>query len=169
MKLRQMQTVMTLTAMIGLALDHALAADTDIYYVYDGHKASQVMERDLAGMDIDEWQIWLYERGADTGGPNHWGLIEGKTSDAVTKQLKADQKFELAYAKFMGQPPDSDPLTYFNPLGPIAVLKQAPKRAEVIDEIAEKVDGLKEAFCDIQDILNKEPKDKNPYDGLEIN
>jgi hypothetical protein len=96
-------------------------------------------------------------------------LIEGKTSDAVTKQLKADQKFELAYAKFMGQPPDSDPLTYFNPLGPIAVLKQAPKRAEVIDEIAEKVDGLKEAFCDIQDILNKEPKDKNPYDGLEIN
>lgn len=141
-----------LCAVIGMWGGVALADSPTTYYIYDGVSApKEIAESDVKGMDVDSWQIWLYPRGHNTGGLDRWGLEEGKTVEDVQRQLKNDQRFELDYAKFMGQPSDSEQFTYFNSFGPIAILSKVPKRLQKLRDVAESFAAVKERFMTIEE------------------
>lgn len=73
---------------------------------------------------IEEWQIILYRPGEAHTGRGGWGLLTRKTAEAVMKQLHSAQEFDIAYARFMGGNPHTETMTSFNPMGPIAVLRE---------------------------------------------
>jgi len=104
----------------------ARAQPQKAHYVYDG-KIVQVTDEELALAKYKRWQIWLYQEGVRipryTAGLQYsrWGLIEGDSAEDVTKQLRASQRFEAAYLKFFGADTWGR-YTFFNPLGPIAVM-----------------------------------------------
>ncbi len=108
------------------AVVSARAQPQNAHYVYDG-KIVQVTDEELALAKYKRWQIWLYQEGVRipryTAGLQYsrWGLIEGDSAEDVTKQLRASQRFEAAYLRFFGAGTWVR-YTFFNPLGPIAVM-----------------------------------------------
>lgn len=103
------------------------ARPQEIRYVYDG-KSLRVTAENTS--KCTKWQIWLYERGvripqfAASLQYSRWGVIEGPSFESTAQQLERAQKFEEAYANFFG-PNSWGRYTFFNPLGPIAVMERA--------------------------------------------
>jgi ligand-binding SRPBCC domain-containing protein len=99
------------------------------HYVYNG-RILQVVDEDSALAKYQRWQVWLYEEGVRipryTAGLQYsrWGLIEGTSAENAMKQLQALQSFEAAYLRFFGSGTWGR-YTFFNPVGPIAVLDPA--------------------------------------------
>jgi hypothetical protein len=107
--------------LVALLIPGAIANGQDLVYVRTPNNSlARVPKSQIAGQKVEEWQIRLYRRGDATGGSNHWGLITGPSSAHVEAQLKEDQNFEKVYERWCqcGQ----DVLTYFNSMGPIAVI-----------------------------------------------
>jgi len=96
--------------------------------VDDGQTISKIENGVADQVRPSEWQVRLYKNGAPTGGRDNWGLITGKTAASVMEQLKREQQFQIRFARFAGTDYRMEVCTHFNPLGPIAVVKQSKTR-----------------------------------------
>lgn len=156
-------------AAVAVMLTTVRVSAQEPYYVDDAGQISAA-NGDPKKVQAGEWQVRLYKSGARTGGKDHWGLITGKTAEDVMQQLKSGQDFQVRYAKWAGTDQTSDVSTYFNPLGPIAVLKSTKsisgdKWKKVLDFI-ERINKARKIFKQIADILGTRPKDSNPYKNV---
>ena len=115
--------VCSLLVLIVIALPDATAQNS--YYTFDGNSVRRIDNVDPSTVSAGEWQIWLYRRGEHADGIHKgWGLISENSSMRAMRALERGQAFEKAYEKFCRC--GADPETYFNPLGPIAVVKPIP-------------------------------------------
>jgi hypothetical protein len=133
------------------------------HYVFDG-TTLQVMEDDLAFAKYKQWQVWLYQEGVRipryTAGLQYsrWGLIEGRSSESIVKQLKASQNFERAYVNFFGLGTWGR-YTFFNVLGPIAVTDQAVEKNSTALEERYQLEELHRRVSRL--IVNAQPSLEN--------
>lgn len=156
--------------------------DINSFFVYDGRSLSRVENADPNEIKVTEWQVWLFRNGKSTADKkNRWGLHSGKTAAEVMTNLKKAQKLELdCNAMFgRGRVPD-EVLTYFNPVGPIAVVERASAAQERMDKQRlipkETWDKMQNAFTraqeyykgyqNISDILSREPGTQTPFDNV---
>ena len=108
------------------------AQQQNTYYVYNGTTLEAMFDNPTRA-NPTHWQIWLYQAPLHiphytAGLPySRWGLIEGRSAEGVIKQLRASQSFEEAYLNFFGLG-NWGRYTFFNPLGPIAIVDQAIKK-----------------------------------------
>lgn len=117
-------------------------------------------------MVVKEWQVRLYKRSMPTGGKDHWGSIIGKTAEEVMEKLKRSQDFEESFARWQGNGSYHEIYTYFNALGPIAVIAETNatkyrttkyKRyfEEIIDHYNVIIKPNQEIFSKVREILGK--------------
>ena len=114
------------------AFQPSQAQQQNTYYVYNGTTLEAMFDNPTHAHST-HWQIWLYQ--APMHIPHYtaslpysrWGLIEGRSAESVIEQLKASLSFEEAYLNFFG-PGTWGRYTFFNPLGPIAIVDQAIKK-----------------------------------------
>jgi hypothetical protein len=174
MKIRLLRSLPLVFIYFALSSRH-IAAQT---YTFDG-RTLQRWQGDPATLKVSEWQIWLYRRGQATGAANHWGAISESSADKAMATLKRNQDFEQRYCKFFGKPPDCEKdMTYFNPLGPIAIMKTDKSASQriVTDlwSMKESRDRLKklmelyEAFGAAYNPYSYRgtPGEFNPFDGV---
>jgi hypothetical protein len=111
--------VFVLLTVIAAAGAHAASQ----YYVQAPFGRPQQMQGDPDQTSYDNWEIWLYQAGlpADGGSFGRWGTISGKSAASVERQLEAGQAFEKHWVKWC-HCGDTGSTTFFNPLGPIAIL-----------------------------------------------
>lgn len=103
-----------------------LGAQETGFFTYSEGRLTRVEGNPASyALHVSKWQIWLYPKGASTSGDSHWGIISGETAPDVLAQLQAGQAFEKAWEEWCCPYGRS---TYFNPLGPIAVLAADPRR-----------------------------------------
>lgn len=139
------------------------------YYVQDGKNLNYVDRGDQSQVaNVREWQIRLYKNGAATSGDGHWGLITGKSAASVSRQLEKSQEHERQWMRVFKS--DYGTLTYFNPLGPIAVLERRPasrdplegKVSRLIDTIRNQYNAARTRY-EISDAMRGQ---SNPYRGI---
>ncbi len=145
-----------------------VSAYADRYFIQQDQAGSvQEADGDLSQISAKEWHVRLYRNGASTVGPSHWGLLKDRTAAGVMKKLKDSQDFQVRWAKWAGIDYRSEVSTYFNPLGPIAILrKPKPMTASAFataNRLFDIYDRLNAARRKIDEILAKEPKQPNPY------
>lgn len=144
----------------------ARAADSG-YYVQKGSAMFRVTDGAASKVVAKEWQIRLYKKNGPTSGPGSrsWGLITGKSADSVNRQLASYQTMEKGWEKCAGMSWGED--TYFNPLGPIAIVESdKPKilaALDTADSIVSKLKNLKDGFDKIMEAVATEPKENNPF------
>lgn len=109
----------------------------DGYYIDDGRGVRFVQDGDPHSFQAESWKIELYKVG-DTPRPptNHWGLKTAKTAQNAMDQLRRSQEFELVWNSWLGRGrvQNASGTTYYNPRGPIAVVK--PLRNHVRQSLA---------------------------------
>lgn len=88
---------------------------------------------------IDHWQIRLFFRGEPVPGGQTWGGIRGYSAEEVQQRLNDARE---AVCKDRANDCRNDWLSYFNILGPIAVIKRAKKPKPVEDKAAELISIL---------------------------
>src|SRR5258708_8426021 len=123
------------------------------YYVFEG-TTLQVADDSSFYRTDRQWQVWLYQEGVHipryTAGLQYsrWGLIQGRSAESVTRRLKAAQSFEKAYLNFFG-PGTWGQYTFFNVLGPIAIIDHAAEKNPAalddryhLDELCGRVNKL---------------------------
>ena len=85
------------------------------FYIQDRNGISKVENGDPSQMDVNMWQVRLYNRGVPKSGDNYWGTIEGNSADEVMQKLKTQQEYELKINSFFGKGRVQDEkLTHFN-------------------------------------------------------
>jgi hypothetical protein len=147
-------------------------------YTFDG-RSLQRWQGNPQTLRVTEWQIWLYKRGQTVGGADHWGTISASSAAKVSAQLLSGQAFEQSYCKFFGHPLNCESnMTYFNPLGPIAIMepeKTVPQRIlddfTSLKESKEKLKQLMDLYTDLQAAYNPysykgDGEPFNPYEGV---
>jgi hypothetical protein len=176
-------TSVFLAVIIALTVNVAFAQNPiTSFWIYDGKTMQRVENGNPNEIRVVEWQVRLYKMGAPTSGDSNWGLITAKTADAVMRKLKDSQDFELRYNRWAGNGNVPDKvLTHFNPLGPIARIERAPSPSETKKDsqrlvpkamwdkykgIADRVNGLREGYSKIKDIVTNAPKDANPFERV---
>ena len=145
------------------------------YYIQNGNNITKVDNVNLSQLNVKEWRVLLYKRGASKSGGNYWGKIKGSSADEVMQELKTEQEFELKFNAFIGKGSVQDEsLTHFNPLGPIAVLDASTSSESATEEkigqtseIYNKAGEYLIAFFDAKKRLDVILKGKtiNPYDN----
>lgn len=150
------------------------------YYVRNGKNITKVENSDPSKMNVTEWQVLLFKKGASHVVGTQWGIITGKTSEQVMSQLKKDQEFELKYNAFFGKGRVQDAVfTNFNPLGPVAVIenktsnqagndKSSKAMLEKLNKVKNVYDQVKEyydGYHEIVEILNS-PKSPTAFDNV---
>lgn len=139
------------------------------YYVFDG-KSLQPVDGDQGSVRAAKWEIWLYKTGESDGSQNHWGTISGTSSAEVVKELTSEQKFEKQWERFMGT--SWGPYTYFNPLGPIAIVKPPKplpaKIIKVMQDIRSVYSNLRTIFSLVSNSTDKAARtgQRNPFQGI---
>lgn len=115
--------------------------------------------------DVVEWQIKLYSSNQVAGGGVPWGTIDSKTYEGAMKKLKAAQDFQRAYARWSNTDENSDMNGYFNPFGPIAILKenklQSSDNKSRLDEAYYKIAGLKKDYWELYQEYKKKMQEKS--------
>lgn len=145
------------------------------FYILSGGNITKVENIDQSQLNITEWQVRLYKKGASKSGNGYWGTIKGSTSEDVMQKLKFEQDFELRFNAFIGNGKVQDAiLTHFNALGPIAVIdevKPTQTATEVqIEPTSEVYDKTTESFSTYLEAKNKldvilKGKPINPFDN----
>jgi hypothetical protein len=144
-----------MTSLYVLAILFIVAAPTfgEPFYVLDGSRLTYVRNGDENDLqNVKEWHIRLYRRGEETTG-SPWGLIVGKSAGDVARQLKKSQDFELFYEKVFRS---RDKLTFFNPLGPIAVIDRRDplkKKLDKVKNIYDRYGVIVTAYLDANRLL----------------
>lgn len=133
------------------------------YYVYNGQTVSQSFNSDPDQLQAKEWQVWLYHRGQSTGRRDYHGILSAMSAEAAMKKLKAAQDFEVEYGHFFNKPADYEKDTYFNPLGPIAIIDAAKPTPERMLESLDKLAEFREQFELLRLALRKRPDQYNPF------
>ena len=96
------------------------------YYIRSGKNITKVENSDPSKLNVTEWQVLLFKKGAAKVVGTQWGMITGKSASYVMSQLKKDQDFELRFNAFIGKGRvQDDVFTCFNALGPVAVVEDA--------------------------------------------
>jgi hypothetical protein len=147
-------------------------------YTFDG-RTVQRWQGDPNTLKVAEWQIWLYKRGQTTGGGDHWGSVSASSAAKAEAQLLGGQAFEVSYCKFFGHPSDCEKnMTYFNPFGPIAIMKadKTVSQRIVIDlwsikEAKDRLKKLMDLYSGLQAAYNPYsyqgvPGQANPFAGV---
>jgi len=139
----------------------------ETYYTDNGRGLIQSVRGNPDEVKAKEWQVRLYKLGEATSGNHNWGLITGKSAVAVMNQLKESQDFQKRYAKWSGFDYTRETFTFFNPLGPIAVVEEPkPRSAKLVTQIGDGIDAinrLREGYKKIEQILTDKPQTANPY------
>lgn len=169
MKKKVDQKLLLVFAVVAVVFTTVRVSAQEPYYIDDGKQISPA-NGDPKAVQAAEWQVRLYKSGVRTGGKDNWGLITGKTAEDVMQKLKSGQDFQVLYAKWAGTDYTSEVSTYFNPLGPIAVLKSMRSISEdkwkkALDFI-ERVNKARKMYKQIADILGTRPQDSNPYKNV---
>jgi hypothetical protein len=89
-------------------------------------RLTPVLQGDPTDVSAVGWRMLFYRAGARRGGRDYWGSESGNSAEEVIRATKRSQEFEVRWCAFVnkGQPPcESD--TYFNSLGPVAVVEEA--------------------------------------------
>jgi hypothetical protein len=150
------------------------------YYIRSGKNITKVENSDPSKLNVTEWQVLLFKKGAAQVVGTQWGLITGKSSSQVMSQLKKDQDFELRYNAFMGKGRVQDAVfTNFNALGPVAVVENASSNqqkddannsplVEKLTKVKQVYDQVKEYYDDYHSIMEvvNEPKPQTPFDNV---
>jgi hypothetical protein len=132
-------------------------------YTFDG-RTLQRWQGDSRTLKVSEWQIWLYKRGQATGAANHWGAISASSADKALASLKSGQDFEQRYCKFLGKPQDCEQnMTYFNPLGPIAIMERGKTLPQRIDIALWDLNETRERFKNLMKLYSGLNAAYNPY------
>lgn len=147
-------------------------------YTFDG-RTLQRWQGDPNTLHVEEWQIWLYKRGQQTGGLDHWGSVSASSAIKAKAQLLSGQAFEVSYCKFFGHPSDCEKnMTYFNPFGPVAIMKadKTVSQRIVTDLWSMKEDGdqlkkLMDLYIGLEAAYNPysyhgTPDEANPFSGI---
>ena len=159
-----------------ILLCYSVPGYADSYYVQDGGNLSYVKNGNSSTLqNVKEWQIWLYRKGEPASGNNRWGSIWGKSAGDVTEKLKSSQQFELLYNKGCDVCKASK-TTFFNRLGPIAVIdakqrkRNIPEKAlEKIIEIQEKYDDIYQTYKTLNEYYFNPPEHgPNPFAGVGV-
>jgi hypothetical protein len=133
-------------------------------YIFDGKSLQESRSSDPSGIQAEEWQIWLYARGQKTGGTDHWGTISAKSVSSANAQLKSGQQFEVKYCRFMGESEDCESKdTYFNPLGPIAIVRGAKSTPQQVIDAFSQFQDAQDRIGKLADLRNALDKPFNPY------
>ncbi len=114
---------------IGLSIALTPSIRSEEFWTRSGHGPLQYVQNgDPSQREVEEWQIWLYKEGWPARGDSsgRWGTITGKTIESVKKHLEENQNFQRRYEKWAELKPDE--YGYFNPFGPIAILKDTNKK-----------------------------------------
>lgn len=148
------------------------------FYIQNGNRVTKVENGDPAQLNVKEWQVRLYKKGASTSGTSYWGTIKGSSASEVMEMLKKQQQFELDFNKFIGKGNVEDEVyTHFNPLGPITVT-DTPKASELpltdaqkkVADLYEKTTDLFYTGLDVKNNLDVIIKGKeNPYADIGSN
>lgn len=155
------------------------------FYIDDGRSIQKVENGDPQKIQVVEWQIRLYRVGQAKSGNNHWGLITGKSMDAVMRELKKDQDFEVRYNAWAGEGrvPNKSGSTWFNYLGPIAKVERPSASKERqdkqrlftqenwqrIQDTINRSNDFYNGFRAIVDILSQDPTTTTPFDNVGSN
>jgi hypothetical protein len=76
---------------------------------------------------ISYWYIALFRKGESASASRrgqHWGMITEPSPALCRDQLQRSQRFERQYERWAQLPEGCTIDTYFNPLGPVAKMKQ---------------------------------------------
>ena len=137
-------------------------------YTYDG-RTLQRWQGNPDTLKVAEWQIWLYKRGQTTGGPDHWGSISASSAAKANAQLASGQSFEQSYCKFFGHLPDCEKnMTYFNPMGPVAIMKVDKTISQRIVTDLWSIKEAKDRLKKLMDLYSSLQAAYNPYSYHEI-
>ena len=122
-----MRWIVVCAALLLLVSARVARAQEQGYYVADayGGRVTYVPNGDPnAAQNVDEWQVWLFEKDSPKRWGSEWSILSGPSAAAVMDKLHAAQKFEQVSCKFSKQPYPARRGTYTNPLGPIAITKR---------------------------------------------
>ena len=150
------------------------------YYIRSGKTITKVENSDPSKLNVTEWQVLLFKKGAARVMGTQWGIITGKSASQVMSQLKKDQDFELRFNSFIGKGKvQDDVFTNFNALGPVAVVENASSNKQINDAnnstFQEKItkvknvyDQVKEYYDNYHEIVGiiNEPKPQTPFDNV---
>jgi hypothetical protein len=141
-------------------------------------KGSNVVKIDNCNSDqikAIEWVVRLYKKGTPKSGNSYWGTIKAATAGEVMTKLESEQNFELRCNAFFGKGRvQNDILTYFNPIGPIAIIEASAlkesaneEKVEQTSEIYNKAGKYLDAYFEAKKRLDVILKGKlvNPYDN----
>lgn len=109
------------------------------YMIDRGHGQLEEHSGDPSGIAATEWQVRLYPRGAPTSGEGYWASISGDSASEVLVRLRTHQRNERVLCRYFNQDCEQERQTYFNPVGPIAVMR--PGRSESESFLHELIDG----------------------------
>ena len=155
-------TRFVLSALLMLLGTATVKGQNSTFYIRKGNQITKVENVDPAKIKVTEWQVLLFKKGAPKKVGTQWGIIDGKSADAVMKKLKSSQDFEIRYNKWAGKGPVQDEVfTNFNPLGPVAVMENATSDREKQNQkdpaTQEKWEKLKAIYDEV----------KGYYDGYQ--
>jgi len=149
----------------------SVLAQNTSYYIQDEQGNVQEQTGDVNEVQAAEWHVRLYREGERTGGRNYHGLLIGESAEDVMAQLKEGQEFQRSFAKWTGRDYRLDPSTYFNPLGPIAVIRAPrPEVSRVLEGLiaaAKKIREFRRLYKQADRLLSNNPKSAatNPQIG----
>lgn len=109
--------------LVGFIGPGTLSAQPPAGYVYrPGHGPAQPAHTDSQTVRPDRWVIWLFRRGVYPAldGSDAWGQVSGPSAVNVRSKLLANQQLERR--RTFVSPTDSADFTYFNFLGPVAIV-----------------------------------------------
>ena len=100
------------------------------YTKVDGHLSYVDGDPNSFEGKVKQWEIWLFPKGKIKGDNfEYWGEITDRTAAGATAQLQSSQSFERGWEKWCSCPYGSS--TFFNPLGPIAVLESEKPHSSI--------------------------------------
>jgi hypothetical protein len=114
----------------------SLRAQEPAYYMKDIRTGEMVpvQHGDRNTVRAVYWQVLYYRTGAPrTGRDNMWGSTTGKTADAVLASMKSSQDIERRSCSSRNKVVPCESSTYFNFLGPVAVVSSISPAAPAPD------------------------------------
>ncbi len=156
---------MMLLALAATLVTHVRADD---YWIDDGRGLTlTVAHGDPDEVKPDRWQVRLYKNGVTPGGPNYWGSITGKSAREVMDKLKRSQDFQVRYARWAGYDYRTEVLTYFNPIGPIAVMKPPARIPNPLKPLFDEAMRMRGKLRDLHLVdLDRRVGENNPFGSV---
>lgn len=122
-----------------------LSAQEPAYYVRNSRtgELTAVQHGDPAAVHPDHWAIYYYRKGSRRGNTDRsWGMRTEANLDVLLRGHRADQRFEISYCNSMRQQAPCFDDTFFNSLGPVAVVDPPASKTEAYPSAAETQRGI---------------------------